>query len=171
MERVARWFGTGMVLALLMFVWGSPVFAQAKPNFTGTWSLDSSRSDFGRLAKEAAAVKISLRITHREPDLKIVRSGSLNGQGGTQNLTYFTDGRGENNPGLLNNSTAQSKTKWEGARLTSRSLSSVTFNGQSFQLETIERRELSADRKTLTLSVIASSPRGIDRLKLVFTRQ
>jgi hypothetical protein len=171
MKRVATLFGQGLVLGLLFLTWNSPALAQAKPNFTGTWSLDKSRSKFGRLAKEAADVKLSLRITHREPELKIIRSGSLNGQGGTQNLTYFTDERGESNPGLLNNSTAQSKTKWEGARLTSRSLSSVFFNGQSFQLETIERRELSADRKSLTLSVIASSPRGIDRLKLVFTRQ
>lgn len=160
-----------MFLGLVLVIGALPSFAQTKPNFSGSWSLDKSRSNFGRLAKEAANVKITLKITHRDPELKMTRTGNLNGQGGSQSLTYFTDGRGENNPGLLNNTTASSKTKWEGARLTSRSLSSLSLNGQSFQLETIERRELSADGKTLTLSVIASSPRGIDRLKLVFAKQ
>ena len=155
-----------LVLCLL-----SLAFAPAKPNFSGTWALDKSRSNFGRLAKEAANIHISLKITHREPEVKMIRSGSLNEVKGTQNLTYFTDERGESNPGLLTNTTAQSKTKWEGTRLTSRSLSSVTFNGQAFQIETIERRELSVDGKTLTISIIASSPRGLDRLKLVFAKQ
>jgi hypothetical protein len=167
MKRVAPF----LLLSLILLTEGTPAVAQTRPDFSGNWSLDKSRSDFGRLAKEAANIKISLKITHREPELKVVRSGSLNEQGGTENLTYFTDERGENNPGLLNHSTARSKTKWEGMRLTSRSLSSVTVNGQAFQLETIERRELSADRKTLTLSILASSPRGIDRLKLVFTKK
>lgn len=158
-----------LLCSLMLLVNVSSASAQTKPNFSGTWSLDKSRSNFGRLAKEAANVKITLKITHREPEVKMVRSGSLNGQGGAQNITYFTDGRGESNPGLLNNSTANSKTKWEGAKLSSRSLTSLSFNGETFQLETIERRELSTDGKTLTISIIASSPRGIDRLKLVFS--
>src|SRR5262247_3316146 len=75
--------------------------AQTKPNFTGNWALDKSRSNFGRFAKEAANIKITMKITHREPELKMVRSGSLGGAAAAQNLTYFTDGRGETNPGLL----------------------------------------------------------------------
>ena len=144
--------------------------AQAKANMSGTWVLDRSRSNFGRFSKEAANAKITMKILHKEPTLKMTRSGTLNGESRSQNLTFYTDGRGETNPGLIDNSQARSKTTWEGTKLVTHSWSSLSVGGESVQLETLERRELSSDGKTLTVSVTASSPRGIDNLKLVFTR-
>jgi hypothetical protein len=148
---------------------GNP--AQAKPNFSGNWALDLSRSNFGRLkSSQFNNAKMTLKISHRALELKITRNASLNGQTRNQNLTYFTDGRGETNPNLLTNEPMSSKTKWEGAKLISRSASSMSFNGQSINLEAIEKRELSADGKTLIITNTFSSPRGVDVVKLVFAR-
>ena len=144
--------------------------AQAKANMSGTWVLDKAKSNFGRFSKEAANAKITMKILHKEPTLKMTRSGSLNGEARSQSLTFYTDGRGETNPGLLGNSQAKSKTTWEGEKLVTHSWSTLSINGETVQLETLERRELSSDGKTLTVSVSATSPRGIDSLKLVFTR-
>ena len=94
----------------------------------------------------------------------------MSGQTRNHNLVYFTDGRGETNPNILSNEQMRSKTKWEGARLISRSSSSMSFNGQSVTLEAIEKRELSADGKTLLITNTISSPRGVDVIKLVFKR-
>ncbi|MEW6127072.1 MAG: hypothetical protein AB1757_08535 [Acidobacteriota bacterium] len=137
---------------------------------SGTWVLDKSRSNFGRFAKDAANAKITLRISHKEPTVRMTRSGSLNGESRSQSLTYYTDGRGETNPGLLSSSSAKSKTKWEGAKLVTHSYATVSMGNESIQVETIERRELSSDGKTLTVSVTATSPRGLENLKLVFSR-
>ncbi len=160
---------------LLNFLWAIPnqpakAYAQTKANMSGTWVLDKSRSNFGRLSKEAANAKITMKILHKEPTLKMTRSGSLNGTARSQSLTFYTDGRGETNPGLLDNSQAKSKTTWESGKLVTHSWSTLSINGETVQLETLERRELSSDGKTLTVSVSATSPRGIDNLKLVFTR-
>src|ERR1044072_5124902 len=75
--------------------------AQAKANMSGTWVLDKAKSNFGRFSKEAANAKITMKILHKEPTLKMTRSGSLNGEARSQSLTFYTDGRGETNPGLL----------------------------------------------------------------------
>ncbi len=144
--------------------------AQAKANMSGTWVLDKSRSGFGRFSKEAANAKITMKILHKEPTLKMTRTGSLNGEARSQSLTFYTDGRGETNPGLLGNSQAKSKTTWEGGKLVTHSWSTISVGSESVQLETLERRELSSDGKTLTVSVTATTPRGLDNLKLVFTR-
>jgi hypothetical protein len=144
--------------------------AQAKANMSGTWVLDKSRSSFGRFSKEAASAKITMKILHKEPTLKMTRTGSLNGEARSQSLTFYTDGRGETNPGLIGNSQAKSKTTWEGGKLVTHSWSTISVGNESVQLETLERRELSSDGKTLTVSVTATTPRGLDNLKLVFTR-
>lgn len=145
--------------------------AQAKPNLSGNWTLDVARSNFGRLGNsQFKNARMTLKISHREPELKIVRNANLGGQSRNHNLNYYTDGRGESNPNILSNEAMQSKTKWEGARLISRSSSSMSFNGQSLNLEAIEKRELSADGKSLTITNTISSPRGVDVIKLVFVK-
>ncbi|MBI3649782.1 MAG: hypothetical protein HY231_01900 [Acidobacteria bacterium] len=146
--------------------------AEAKPNFSGNWALDLGRSNFGRLGPaQFKNARMTLKISHREPQLKIARQASMNGQTRNQNLIYYTDGRGEANPNLLTNEMMNSKTKWEGVKLISRSLSSMAFNGQAINIEAIEKRELSSDGKTLTITNTISSPRGVDIVKLVFARK
>jgi hypothetical protein len=145
--------------------------AQSRPNLSGNWTLDIARSNFGRLgSSQFKNARMTLKISHREPELKINRSANMNGQSRNHNLNYFTDGRGESNPNILTNESLGSKTKWEGLKLISRSSSSMSFNGQSITLEALEKRELSADGKTLTITNTISSPRGVDVIKLVFAK-
>lgn len=171
MKRIAILFLPLCVMLCTVANIGAINAAPVKVNLSGNWTLDISRSNFGRLASsQFSNAKMTLKISHREPELKIVRSASMNGQTRNHNLNYFTDGRGETNANLLSNEQMRSKTKWEGAKLISRSSSSMSFNGQSVNLETIEKRELSADGKTLTITNTIGSPRGVDVIKLVFKR-
>ncbi len=171
MKRIAILFLLSCVILGIVENIGATNATQAKPNMSGNWMLDISRSNFGRLASsQFSNAKMTLKLSYREPELKITRQASMNGQSRNHNLVYFTDGRGETNPNLLTNEQMGSKTKWEGAKLTSRSSSSMSFNGQSVHLEAIEKRELSSDGKTLTITNTFSSPRGVDVVKLVFKR-
>ena len=62
----------------------------ALPNFTGSWSLDAAKSDFGPMPAPTSIVMI---IDHKEPTLKV--AVTQNGpQGDISNeSTYTTDGK------------------------------------------------------------------------------
>ncbi len=167
-----------MKKTLLLFVLLSGiVFAnaaddKAKPDFSGNWTLDKSKSDLGQFARgNLANASMSMSVTYKEPEWKMVRHIDANGQNIAQNYTYYTDGRGETNPGLLGSAQVKSKTKWEGIKLVSRSSTAITMrNGENLYIETTEKRELSADGKTMTITLMISSPQRPQTFKLVFTR-
>src|SRR5262245_60884002 len=50
--------------------------AQAKPNFSGSWKMDTARSDFGPVP---APVPMDRKITHAEPSLTIVEGQDAGG--------------------------------------------------------------------------------------------
>lgn len=145
----------------------------AKPDFSGTWTFDRSKSNLGPLARTGLAnAEVMLVITHKEPELKILRKINLNGNTGNQEFTYYSDGRGETNPASIGNGEVKSKTKWDKMKLESKSSTSFQLRGggDTFHTDTAERRELSQDGKTLTVTISISGPRGIQSIKLVYNR-
>lgn len=145
----------------------------AKPDFSGTWAFDRSKSSLGPLERSPVAnAEIMLVITHKEPELKITRKVNLNGNATSQEFTYYSDGRGETNPATIGNNEVKSKTKWDKMKLESKSSSSfqIRGGGDVFHTDTAERRELSQDGKTLTVTISISGPRGIQVIKLVYNR-
>ncbi|MEW6206766.1 MAG: hypothetical protein AB1631_00260 [Acidobacteriota bacterium] len=145
----------------------------AKPDFSGTWMFDRSKSNLGPLQRAPAAnAEITLVITHKEPELKILQKIDLNGNTSSQERIYYSDGRGETNPALIGNGDVKSKTKWDKMKLESKSSSSFQLRGGGdvFHTDTSERRELSQDGKTLTITISISGPRGIQVIKMVYNR-
>ena len=75
---------------------------KARPDFSGRWELDRSKSEYGLFEdRPLAKAEATLVVTHREPELKFVRTLRLNGREETREFTYYTDGRGESNPGAF----------------------------------------------------------------------
>ena len=146
----------------------------AKPDFSGTWTFDRSKSNLGPFERMPAAnAEITLIITHKEPELKIVRKVNLNGNAGSQEFIYYSDGRGETNPAFLGNGEVKSKTKWDKVKLESKSSASYQtrgVGGDVFHTDISERRELSQDGKTLTVTISISGPRGVQVVKMVYNR-
>ncbi len=143
------------------------------PDFTGTWRLDKSKSDFGPFT-DSPVIKadVSLTIRQVEPELKVSRRMSRDGHEETQELVFYTDERGESNPATLGRVGVKSKTKWERDKLVSRaSLARQSPGGGTFQIDSTERWQLSSDGKTLTQTDTISTPRGEQTVKWVFTRQ
>ncbi|HEY7546068.1 MAG TPA: hypothetical protein VID27_14345 [Blastocatellia bacterium] len=160
-----------LISASLAFAQDKP--KDAKPDFSGTWAFDHSKSSLGPFERSPAAnAEITLVITHKEPELKIVRKINLNGNASTQEFTYYSDGRGETNPAAFGNGEVKSKTKWDKMKLESKSSSSYQMRGGGdvFHTDTAERRELSQDGKTLTITISISGPRGIQIIKTVYNR-
>ena len=84
-----------------------------RPHFEGTWRLAKSSN------RKEPATEITLVIQHNDPEIKINRVYKSNRYTREEALTYYTDERGEEN--LDTSQKVESKTKWEGNNIVSRS--------------------------------------------------
>jgi hypothetical protein len=141
------------------------------PDFSGTWTIDRSKSDFGVFSdRPIGRAEMTLAVVHHETELKITRTVKVNGQEETRSLAYYTDGRGETNPGLFGVAEVKSKTEWEGARVVARAkLPRKGAHGDA-DLELTEKWALSGDGKTLTYTSLLRGEFGESMVRLVYRR-
>jgi hypothetical protein len=131
-----------------------------KPNFTGEWKVNLTKSNFGALPPPTSLTR---SITHDEPKLTIVEQqvGALGEQSATR--TYVTDGT----PTTFEaqGATVPTSATWQDNTLLV--VSSVEAIGLTFN----DRMTLSPDGKTLTSVVHISSPQGDVEMTVVFERE
>jgi hypothetical protein len=145
--------------------------AKARPDLNGTWTLDKSKSDFGPFRERPIAkADATLVVSQHDPELKVTRTLSLNGQQETKEFTYYADERGETNPASIGGGEVKSKTKWDGDKVLVHS--KITRQGQrgDFEIDTTEKWQVSSDGKTLTQTIDISGQFGLQELKLVYHR-
>lgn len=132
-------------------------FAQAKPDFSGTWVLDPAKSDQmggpGGGGGRGAGMGGPMTIKHAGTDFAMTR--------GENTTTYKLDGTEQ--AVTMGQGTAKATAKVEGDKVVIKTVRE-TPNGS---METTATYSLSADGKELT--VVNSSQRG-DR-KMVYTKQ
>jgi hypothetical protein len=138
------------------------------PDLSGTWQLDKSKSDFGPFSdRPLSKADATLAVEHKDPELKIKRTLSLNGQQEVREFTYYTDERGETNPATLGPGDVKSKTKWDGDKVSSHAR---VKQGGSYDLDVTQKWQVSADGKTLTNTTLISGQMGAEQVKLVYRR-
>jgi len=144
----------------------------ARPDFSGNWVLDHAKSSLGPLERALSNAEVTLVIAHKDPELKISRKASLNGREQSQILTYYSDGRGEMNPPVFGSAEVKTKTKWDKTKLVSDASTSInTPRGDAIHIDTTEKRELSADGNTLTITVsISGAPQGPQVIRQIYGR-
>jgi len=134
----------------------------AKPNFSGTWTLNVSKSDFGMLPGPTSRTDV---IEHNDPVLKDTVTQET--QQGPQNatLSFTTDGKeATNEQGPM---TVTSTLSWDGDSLVVNSKTSVQGNDITIK----QVWTLSADGKTLTQNAhLAAAALGETDQKLVFEK-
>jgi hypothetical protein len=133
--------------------------ATAKPNFTGEWSMNAAKSDFGALPPPTTLTR---SIKHEEPSLLIDEHqiGALGEQSAIRK--YVTDGTPTTFE--MQGTTVPSSAKWVNNELLV--VSTVEALGLSFN----DRMTLSPDGKMLTSVVRVSSPQGDIEMTVVFDR-
>jgi|HubBroStandDraft_6_1064221.scaffolds.fasta_scaffold184622_1 hypothetical protein len=139
----------------------APASSGAKPNFTGTWKLDISKSDFGVLPPDNSRTCV---IDHNDPVIKI--AVSEDGAQGKQDFTlnYTTDGKeATNNAGGLE---FKSILSWESGSLVENS--KLKYQDQDVTIKQIWL--LSDDGKTLTQNAHYTSPMGEMDTKFVYAK-
>jgi hypothetical protein len=146
----------GLALALLAaIVFPFPVAGQAKPDFSGTWTLDAARSETppgrgGRGGLSPVVIKQAAgEITIGMQTYKLDGSESVNqarGRGGMQEV--------------------RSRARWDGTSLVIES--TRDFGGMSIARKDVWT--LGAAGKELTVQTTASTPQGERSFKQIYTK-
>ena len=145
-----------------------------RPDLSGTWELDKSKSDFGLFRdRPISKADSTLVIAHVEPELKITRTLKLNGQQEVKVFTYYTDERGETNPATVGAGEVKSKTKWDGEKVSA--YAKMTWPGQNgaagAEMDVTQKWQVSSDGKTLSNTTALSSVQtGVQYIKLIYRR-
>lgn len=148
------------LVAALSAVAALPIIA--KPNFTGAWKANVSKSDFGQMP---APDKMEMKVTHEDPKLDLHNSQS--GQFGEMewDAKYTTDGKESKN--TMRDNPTTSVVKWDGDVL--KFETKGKFGDNDFTMT--DKWTLSADGKTLTMDRHFSSSFGEGDQKVVLEKQ
>lgn len=147
--------------SLVLLTFSALSFAQGKPNLTGTWKLNTSKSDFGVLPPTESQVEV---IDHSDPALKV--DVSAQGAQGSQNFTMNLTTDGKEGP-AYGPRQAKSTARWDGSNLVVDT--KLKFNDQDVRVNSVWT--LSPDGKTLIQNAHLASPMGETDQKLVFEKQ
>lgn len=150
--------------------------AQKKPDFSGSWTLDPSRSEMGRGPGGGpggtsgrgpggmGGGPTKLVIKQTETTLTIERE--MGGQAVAQ--TYRLDGSESVNPGMRGGE-MKSRTRWDGDTLVTESSQTMNTPNGEMSIQTKEVRSIAADG-TMVVESTRTTPRGTQTSKLVFKK-
>jgi len=142
--------------------------AQSKPDFSGTWTLDTAKSDpapqgrGGGGGGGGGAATLTIKQTGTE--LSVMSEGRQ----GPQTLTYKLDGSESTNQmmGRGGATPVKSTAKWDGSSLVIET--TREFNGMS--ITTKEVRKLDDGGKEMQVETTAQTPNGEQKRKVVYTK-
>jgi hypothetical protein len=151
-----------MKALLLVVVAGLTITCSAadKPNFSGEWKMNPSRSNYGAIPPPAIFIR---KIVHTEPEISIVEEQSGGTADSTSTRKITTDGKSASFD--MNGTPVTASATWEGNELVANS------NAESLGLKFKDRMSLSDDGKVLTSLVHVTSNQGNVELTIVFERQ
>jgi hypothetical protein len=152
-----------MIMFSALAAFTATLGAQGKTNFSGTWTLNLSKSDFGMLAAQAPTSRTDV-ISHADTVVK-VETTQEGAQGkNTSTSTFYTDGQESTNK--LGPMEVKSTMKWDGPKLVQ--TAKLDFNGNEVTIKGIWT--LSADGSTLTQDNHFTSGMGEFDQKMVFEK-
>lgn len=151
-RKVPRWLPRVFAMLSLVCLVVAPIHAQTPPDFTGTWTLNVLRSDYGPFAAPERRTDV---IEHRNASLRLTRREvPSGGQERTGEWSCSTERIECTN--TIGGTELKSIAHWEGPVLVVDT--KTTYQGQEAFLE--DRWQLSSDRRVLTITRHAVSPQG-----------
>lgn len=133
----------------------------AAPNFSGTWTLDLGKSQYGQVPAPQAVTK---QIRHNDPALSISTRQQASQGTSTTEVKYTTDSKPAVNK--IASGESHGTARWQGDSLVIES----SVEAQGAQLKQREVWTLSADGKTLTIAIHLTLPNGEFDVKQVFEK-
>jgi hypothetical protein len=161
MKRILSTAGVVLLLAI-------PALAQnATPNFSGTWTLDVAKSDFGPAPPPDSVVMV---VDHKEPTIKTTTTQKSAQAGDTTNVsTLTTDGKENVNKlrAMGGEQDVRSTTKWNGKKLAT--VRTLEIQGMTINMN--DAWELSDDGKVMTIVRTIGTPQGDFTTKMILNKK
>ena len=149
------------ILTVLALTAGTLV-GQAKPNFSGEWTMVPAKSDFGMMPAPTSAVQ---KIAHTDPALTVVNTQTSDQGSFTIESAYTTDGKECVNKGRMGE--VKSTLRWDGGALVIES--KADFQGSPVTIT--NKWTLSDDGKILTVNTHFASSMGEGDAKVVYEKK
>lgn len=137
--------------------------AADKPNFSGDWTMDAAKSDFGPIPPPATMTR---KVDHSDPAVTVV-TVQTGGAQGDSTVTQKYDTSGKETTNEMMGSATKSTTKWDGSTL----VMSTKADFQGTEITIISKWSLSADGKVLTDAWHIISPQGEFDLTYVMNKK
>jgi hypothetical protein len=156
-------FGSGLCIAQV----GNNSIAKTKPNLSGVWVLDTSRSKLGD-----KVVDYVLTIVQQEPEVRMTKTYKQENRERFDEVIYYTDGKPEFNS-RKGRRDPEPVTRWQGNKLVRRSTAIPTGITRTFppvEIVTTEEWKLSSDGKTLTRTITTTGV-VMSKVRYVFNRR
>ena len=141
-----------------------PARAQGKPDFSGTWTLDTAKSDPAPQGRGGGGGAASVTIKQTGAELAVTSEGRQ----GPQTMTYKLDGSESTNQvmGRGGAQTVKSTAKWDGSSL----VIETTRDFQGTAITTKEVRRLDNGGKEMVVESTTQTPQGEQKRKVVYTK-
>ena len=147
-----------LTLVLSIFSLALPVVAQTRPNVSGTWKMNAEKSKFEKGGPKAITITFDQKESTLNESLTITNDGGER----TVTLTYTLDGK--ESAQQIEGQQIKATAKWEGDSLT------IEFkNDEGFSFR--RKITMSADGKTMTMSVAQANQGGTANDTVVFEKQ
>jgi hypothetical protein len=156
---------TLFALAVVSALAATPAAQAAKSNFTGTWTLDIAKSDFGGAPPPESMVMV---VEHKDPTIRI-KSTQKSSEGEVVNdRTLTIDGKPSTNKITMMGGEQQSITstsKWDGAKFVTTYPITVEGNTINF-VDT-----WSVEGTVLNIARQIQTPEGVITITTVFNKK
>jgi hypothetical protein len=150
-------------------VFGAGLVAQKAPDFSGTWTLDASKSEMpqgrGPMAEMGGGMREMTVVVKQTPNALTIEQQMANR---TRTVTYKLDGSESTNPGMRE-AQVKSTSKWSGETLVTESTQTMEGPRGAMTIKSREVRSLAADG-TMVVETTRETPRGKMQSKLVFRK-
>ncbi len=147
-------------IAIVVMTLSSTAAAGDKPNFSGLWTMNVAKSDYGQIPAPESFVR---KIKHADPMISIVEEQSGPNTTPTSTREMKTDG--QTVVAQINGGDVKLTATWEGEALIA--TTAIDTFGVTFK----DTMSLSEDGHVLTSIVLVESGQGATELKIVFDRQ
>lgn len=134
-----------------------------KPNLSGTWVLDNSKSDFGPMPPPSSRTDV---VTQNGSSIKFAVNQTTEMGDMSFNLDLVDDGKTVDTWQIMGND-AKSTAHWEGTTLVTQTNTSIQGN----DLQIVSRYQLAPDGKVLTVNGHVSGGMGDADTKLIFNKK
>jgi hypothetical protein len=144
-------------------------FAAEKPDYTGKWTLNESKSELGE-GGSFSAIKMSVTQEGNTLTIERTRTGR-DGEERTNSETLTMDGKESINEGENRKSTSTVTWSDDGTTMTIKSVREFNRQGETMEMNSTEVWTLSEDGKTLKLQSDTSSGMGERSVTLVYEKE